>query len=153
MTQLAIYVDWNPRDLFKSKEIMCLMNWNRDTKKCIFYFWAAYLKGIMKGVLHRIVTGNNMWIFYGCHKGKDTALCLVNYCHRYQHQHQIRMLMGWKTSYVTDWTNGVLYNMKFCDSITDDQCSLHVIRLKNGQNTSKGMTNFIFFKTTLGHMS
>ena len=57
--------DWKPWKWFKNKEIGCLINWNQETLKGDFSLVNSWFKDNREKVfLHRIVTGNEKWIFY-----------------------------------------------------------------------------------------
>ena len=63
-------------------------NWNLWTEterhwKAIFHLWSWFKDNREK---HRIVTGDEKWIFYDNPKKKNTTLSPVNRCHRPQHQ-------------------------------------------------------------------
>ena len=73
VTQQAVY-DWELWEWFKNKEIGCLMNWNRETLKDFYlrFFTCEQLiqRQQRKDFFHRIVTGDEKWIFYDNPKKK-----------------------------------------------------------------------------------
>jgi len=144
--------NWGPNFL------VCLMNWNRETLKGDFSLANSWFKNNREKVfLHRIVTGDEKWIFYSKKKkyyakpGQSLPSTSTSTSRSNIHGSKIMLCIWW------DQEGLVYYELlKPGDSITSDQYRLQLIRLscalREKRNTSKDMIKF-FFMTTLSLMS
>ena len=134
---------------------------SRDVKRQFFSCEQLIQRQQRKGFLHRIVTGDEKWIFLGTTpRRKSTTLSPVNHCHRSQHQHHGRTFMIRRLCSVSGGTKRILFTMN-CWNLA---ISLRAIGIgynwfvwaehceKNGRN-SKDMIKLFFFMATLSLMS
>ena len=142
---------------FKKTRKLCLMK-PRDIERRFFTCEQLIQRQQRKGFLHRIVTGDEKWIFYDNPK-KKKYYSKPGRCHRPQHQHHGRTFMVRRSCSVSGGTKRVLFMNCWNLAIP-----LRTIGIgynwfvwavhceKNGRNTSKDMIKLFFFMTTLGLM-
>jgi len=131
------------------------MNWNRETLKGDFSLANSWFKDNREKVfLHRIVIGEENWIFYDNPKKKNTTLSSVNHCHRPQHQHHGQTFIIRRSCSVSGGTKRVLLLTMSCWNLA---IPLRAIDIgynwfvwamhceKNGRNTSKDMKIILLY--------
>ena len=113
-----------------------------------------------KDFLHRIVTGDEKWIFYDkTSRRKNTTLSPVNRCHRPQHQHHSRTFMVRRSCSVSDRIKRVLFTMS-CWNLAIPLWAIgigYLIRLSRALREKwpeyeQRHDKVFFFMTTLGLM-
>jgi len=136
------------------------MNWNRETLKGDFSLANSWFKDNREGFLHRIVTGDEKWIFYDNPKKKKyytkPGQSLPSTSTLRSNIHSVR-----RSCSVSGGTKRVLFTMN-CWNLA---IPLRAIGVgynwfvwavhceKNGRNTNIDMIKLFFFMTTLGLMS
>ena len=134
------------------------MNWNRETLKGDFSLANSWFKDNREGFLHRVVTGDEKWIFYNSKKIKyyakpSQSLPSISTSTPQPNIHASKIMLC-----IWDQKGLVYYELlKPDDSITGDRYRLQLIclscALKNGRNMSKDMIKLFFFIITLDLMS
>jgi len=129
----------------------------RDVERRFFICEQLIQRQQRKGFLHRIMIGNEKWIFYDNPKkkkyyakpGQSLPSILTSTPRSNIHGSKIMLCIWW------DQKDLVYELLKPGDSITGDRLQLihlsHALREK--RNTSKDVINLFFFMITLGLMS